>query len=313
MASNLIPGKAALAFALLALAGTGTCGEGPSAEPLSGVNRVLFLGDSITYGGVYIEFIETWFRTRLPARSIEFINAGLPSETVSGLSESGHADGKFPRPDLHERLGRVLSATKPDLVIACYGMNDGIYLPFSEERFEKYRDGILRLRTDCQSADARIVHATPPNFDEARGGHPGYRATLERYSQWLLSRRKEGWDVVDLNGPMTACLDQRRKADPAFFLAPDGVHPNQAGHWLMAKALLIHLGARDLAEVDSPEELVRGFPRGDEVAKLVQQRQRLMKDAWLTETRHLRPGMKQGIPLPDARKQYEQIEKQLRD
>ena len=75
------------------------------------VHRVLFLGDSITYGGQYVSFVEAYFVTRYPERQIEFINAGLPSETVSGLSEEGHADGKFPRPDLRERLARVLEQT----------------------------------------------------------------------------------------------------------------------------------------------------------------------------------------------------------
>ena len=42
-------------------------------------------------------------------RKFKVINCGLPSETVSGLSEPDHAGGKFPRPDLHERLGRVLA------------------------------------------------------------------------------------------------------------------------------------------------------------------------------------------------------------
>src|SRR4051794_21696945 len=111
---------------------------GRAALPVS-VNRVVFLGDSITYAGMYVEFIESYFITRYPERAIEFINVGLPSETVSGLTEEGHAGGQFPRPDLHERLGRVLKATKPDLVFAYYGMNDGIYLPLNEERFGKFR------------------------------------------------------------------------------------------------------------------------------------------------------------------------------
>ena len=101
------------------------------AEMLAGAGRVLFLGDSITYSGQYVELIEAYFVTRFPKRQIEFLNLGLPSETVSGLSEPGHAGGAFPRPDLHERLARVLEKTKPDVVIACYGMNDGIYLPFA--------------------------------------------------------------------------------------------------------------------------------------------------------------------------------------
>ena len=91
--------------------------------------RVLFLGDSITYDGRWTTLVELALRDTRVFHDAEIVNMGLPSETVSGLSEEGHADGKFPRPDLHERLGRVLPSFKPTLVIACYGMNDGIYLP----------------------------------------------------------------------------------------------------------------------------------------------------------------------------------------
>src|SRR6185295_7780494 len=63
-------------------------------------HRIVFLGDSITYSGQCIELIEAYCVTRFPEQRTEFINLGLPSETVSGLSEDGHAGGKFPRPDL---------------------------------------------------------------------------------------------------------------------------------------------------------------------------------------------------------------------
>jgi hypothetical protein len=46
------------------------------------------------------------------AQTPTVIDAGPPSETVSGLSEEGHAGGQFPRPDLVERLTRVLAVTK---------------------------------------------------------------------------------------------------------------------------------------------------------------------------------------------------------
>src|SRR5258708_40308174 len=80
---------------------------------LHGAKRILFLGDSITYGGQYVDRFETFLFTQYPGEKFEVINCGLPSETVSGLSEEGHAGGKFPRPDLHERLGRVLEKEKP--------------------------------------------------------------------------------------------------------------------------------------------------------------------------------------------------------
>src|SRR5882757_7566798 len=112
---------------------------------LPGVKRILVLGDSITYSVQYVDDLELYLFCRYPGRKFEVINVGLPSETVSGLTEDGHAGGKFPRPDLHERLDRVLAKTKPDLVLACYGMHDGIYLPLDEERYAKFRDGILKL------------------------------------------------------------------------------------------------------------------------------------------------------------------------
>src|SRR5207245_1329485 len=106
------------------------------------VKRIVFLGNSITYAGNYIIDIEAYFITHYPGRHIEFVNVGLSSETVSGLTEPGHAGGRFPRPDLHERLDRVLAQTKPDLVFASYGMNDGIYMPFDTRRFSKFKEGI---------------------------------------------------------------------------------------------------------------------------------------------------------------------------
>src|SRR5258707_10021380 len=123
---------------------------------LQKAHRVVFLGDSITYAGHYIEFVEAYCVTRFPERRTEFLNLGLPSETVSGLSEDGHAGGKFPRPVLGERLTRVLEKTKPDLGIACYGMNDGIYLPFNDERFQKFKDDIRALRQRMTTAGVTI-------------------------------------------------------------------------------------------------------------------------------------------------------------
>ncbi len=280
-------------------------------SPLPGAKRVVVLGDSITYSGAYVEFIEAWFATRFPERQIEFLNIGLPSETVSGLSEEGHAGGKFPRPDVHERLERVLAKAKPDLVIACYGMNCGIYLPFAEERFAKYRDGLTWLRERCAAAGAKVLHVTPPTFDEVQGGKPGYRNTLDRYADWLLSQRKQGWDVVDLHQPMNRYLDEHRKADPKFFLAKDGVHCNETGHWIIAKQILLHIGAKDVADFAESKAMVETHVNGAAILKLIQQRQRMLKDAWLTETKHLRPGMKTGLPLAEASAKGAELDVQI--
>ncbi|MBN8246006.1 MAG: SGNH/GDSL hydrolase family protein [Verrucomicrobia bacterium] len=287
----------------------------PAARDLVAARRVVVLGDSITYGGEWVELLGTWMRLAHPEAQIEFLNLGLPSETASGLSEPGHAGGSFPRPDVHERLARVLAKAKPDLILACYGMNDGIYFPFSEERFQKYRQGITKLRETAAHAGVRVIHLTPPVFDpvplagrtlpDGLESYPqpfeGYDNVLDRYSEWLLSRRIAGWEVVDLHGPMDRFLSEQRGRDPKFVLAGDGVHANAQGHWIMAREVLRRLGAPEaIVASDTAAGLLDSNPRARQILALEQERQRALKDAWLTAIGHQRPGMSPGLPLDEA-------------
>lgn len=277
----------------------------------SEVKRVLFLGDSITYGGLYTAYVEAYFATRQPDRNIEFINAGLPSETVSGLSEKGHADGKFPRPDLKERLGRVLEQTNPDLVYACYGINDGIYMPYSYWRARAFKNGMKDLRKTVRTAKANIIHLTPAYYDGAKSGNLAYIDTLDRYSKWLMDQREKGWEVADIYGTMGRYLKQRRLTEPNFALAGDAVHPNDTGHWLMAKTILLHLGARDIGSAENAQQMVAVHPQGEKILSLVKKREEMMRDAWLTATGHKRPGIGKGLPMSEAKAKAEEIGKQI--
>ncbi len=292
--------------ALVLLLGSGHAAPSssqPTAVLPARVKRVLFLGDSITYGGAYAVEVETYFVTRQPARSIEFINAGLPSETVSGLSEPNHAGGAFPRPDVHERLARVLAQTQPDLVFACYGMNDGIYLPFDAARFAAFQSGLRRLRAAVLATGAAMVHLTPPVYVDVKGTAPAYAAVLDRQAEWLVQRRADGWDVVDVHAAMARELAARRRREPAFTFARDGVHPGDEGHWIIARETLRHLGARDLAPDADLSALTAPYPTGAALLKTIRSRAEVMKDAWLTSTGHTRPRMKAGLPLAEAHRQ----------
>ena len=288
----------------------------PSATPSA--RRILVVGDSITYGGQYVEYFEAFLALRFPEWRGELFNLGLPSETVSGLSEDGHAGGKFPRPDLHERFDRVLAKIKPDLVVACYGMNDGIYQPFSEERAAKFQEGMRWLRAKSAAAGAQVIHLTPPTFDPAPGKDwsqvkQNYNDVLDRYSDWLLAQRAQGWTVLDIHGPMNLFLSEHRRQNPGYKLAGDGIHPNETGHWQMALPLLLHFGApAEFAAADNAAPLLAMSPSGAELLKLVQQRQRMLKDAWLTDTGHQRPGMSKGMPLAQAQQKAAELETQIR-
>jgi lysophospholipase L1-like esterase len=283
----------------------------PLPAAIAKAHRVVFLGDSITYAGTYVDFVEAAIRLRDPAWRGEIIEVGVPSETVSGLSEPGHAGGRFTRPDLHERLDRVLAQLKPDCVIACYGMNDGIYLSFADERFEKFKEGIQWLREKVAAAHATLIHLTPPVYDPkpAQGKHADYNDVLDRYSEWLLAQRSQGWTVIDVHGPMKAELAARRAQNAEFFFAKDGVHPDRLGHAIMARAVLTAWGfPADLAE--APVAWATGTE--PEWLKLIAKRRKLLSDAWLTQIGHKRPGMAKGKLMEEAEKEAAEMDAQIR-
>lgn len=309
--------KIALSFLLFVLVSLPT-GLSYADEPISPIGkRVLFVGDSITHAGGYVAVLETAMRLQDPTVKLEFLNVGLPSETVSGLSEPGHAGGAFPRPDLHERLSRVLEQIKPELVIACYGMNDGIYYPLGDDRFESFKDGIERLHIAVEKCGANIIHLTPAFFDalpikdrllpagrdEYRQPYEGYDDVLTAYSTWLLSKQKVGWVVLDVHEAMRSTVLKQRESNPTFTFAGDGVHPNFEGQLVIAQPLATYWKV-DLG-------LIQKSDKGKRLLELVSQKQNLQKLSWLSATKHVRPGIPAGLPLDEAAKETERINQQI--
>lgn len=291
-----------LVLALLCAVPTVTQGAEPTvAEVVGKARRILFLGDSITAAGAAVANFDAWLLTQKRPQTPLVINAGLPSETVSGLSEEGHAGGQFPRPDLAERLERVLKVAQPDLVIACYGMNCGIYQPFDKERFARYQAGIRQLRERVEQAGARLIHVTPPFYDDQVSPRPFvYNEVLGRYADWLLEQRSQGWLVVDLHRAMTAEVARRRQTDPKFTFQPDGVHPNDAGHWFVATRLIAAMGDEAAASAESPQAMLRQAGLPVELLPLVTERMQIRRDAYVGAAGHKRPGVAKGLPIPEA-------------
>ena len=296
---------------------------------LPGVKRVLFLGDSITYAGHYTELFDAFLFTQFPDRHIEVIDCGLPSETVSGLSETGHAGGKFPRPDVHERLDRVLTTVKPNLVFACYGMNCGIYLPLDDKRFAAYQAGRRKLQEKVDKAGAKLIHLTPALFDPlpiakrtksadaVKDGEffEGYDGVLGRYSEWLVEQGKTaGWRVIDTHSAMAAALAEKRKTEAGFFYAKDGVHANNDGHRVIADAIIAALAPEKSAAFF---KLLDGewakSPQGRVFFDDIHKRNRLLCDSYLTTVGHLRPGMPKGLPIAEAEEKAAPLEARIRE
>ena len=234
----------------------------PAPAPAPVPQQIFFLGDSITKAGGYVKIIKAELIKQNPAMQV--FNFGHMSETVSNLSEAYHP-GR--RPCALNWVGAVF-AEKPNYVVACYGINDGIYHPFNEKRFEAYQNGIQSLIKQAKAVNCHMIFLTPPPY--ANPGPPfpagtdaaaqealyakanaeaeaeaekdpkkfGYRSAyqyydhvLSIYSKWLLTLDgKDGVSVVDIRTPMLARAKETHGGD--------AIHPNGTGHAIMAETFL---------------------------------------------------------------------------
>lgn len=258
--------------------------------------RVLILGDSITQDGRYVTFIDYYLRRLAPEQKSDLISIGLSSETVSGLSEKTHP---FPRPCVLERLDRALKAVKPQVVFACYGMNDGIYHPASAERLAAFTTGIHELIARVRASGAQLILFTPTVFDpvpipdrtvpadagEFSYNKPfvGYDAVLADYARAELALSEPGVTVIDLHGPLTTALLAQRSRNPSFSFSPDGVHPNDTGHLLIARIILETLGYSLKGQSADAVSIEK-----DPLFPLVRDRRELRSEAWLPFVGYIR-------------------------
>jgi hypothetical protein len=195
-------------------------------------------------------------------------------------------------------------------------MNDGIYYPFSEGRFKAYQQGIGALIQKVKAGGAKLVLMTPPPFDplplKTKGKlrsadaekfawfaiYEGYDDVMTRYAAWIMRQSDQVDMVIDLHAPVKKYVGHQRKQDPQFTMSPDGVHLNREGHALIAKEILKRWG------YDAPVA-------NEKLATLVEQRELLLRDAWLSHVGHKRPGVINGLPIDEARSKATELDKRI--
>lgn len=234
--------------------------------------NIAILGDSITAIGHYIGCMKDYFDFRYPGHGIVLSGYGKSGETLSGLCETGRL---VPRGCFFDRADEVLPLIQhSDLILFCYGMNDGIYEPYSETHMQAYKNGVIRL---CEIlGQCPRIALTPPPFDAKSylyhrslqpplpPGSPvypepfmGYDDVLEKYSIWLMTQKgKLLHDVVDIHAPINAYIHRKRKENPGYVYG-DGIHPGLDGHCLIAKLILEVLTGEQISDFTmqaSPEK-----------------------------------------------------------
>lgn len=209
----------------------------------------VFLGDSITAGwrewGVLrpeTAYPALWaqeVRQRYPSSALSIINAGLGGSTAAdGLS----------------RFQRDVLTHKPDLVVLCFGLNDAGAGAGGPEAFGAR---IARMVEQARSGGAACVYLTPnpiydPGIPENHPHRDYLRRAVEGTEAYLDAGRQAALDaggaVADGYGRWLREVQQRQHpgafSHPALHpgnlaLLSNGLHhPNDAGHQVLANALL---------------------------------------------------------------------------
>ena len=244
---------------------------GQTVDMLDG-KRIAVLGDSITQGGTYVSLVSYYLDRLYPTKNFDIYSLGLSSETVSGLSEESHIRHGFARPCLFERLDRLLAKVKPEVVIACYGMNCGIYQPLDDVRFNAFKNGVSNLVDRCTKAGAKtVILVTPPLYDFKKDDPTAfYDGVLGSYGAWEQTLKIPGVYIIDLHSVMRKVRNEK----PETVISNDRIHPGEEGHLLMAKTILKGLG------VTVPDEDIATIKK-DPLFNLVAKRRSMRANGWM--------------------------------
>jgi lysophospholipase L1-like esterase len=197
---------------------------------------MLFIGDSITdcgrrnanapLGAGYVRMFTELVTARHPARNIQFLNKGIGGNRVTHLQERWADDVLHHKPD---RLSIKIGIN--DLHSHLRNGDDAV----SPDRFEAIYDEILsrtRKEVDCP-----IVLLTPFYISKDQSGETFRSQVLELIPAYIgtVEKMSEKYDtlLVRLHDLFQSHLQYR---DSETF-CPEPVHPNPAGHLIIAQAL----------------------------------------------------------------------------
>ena len=284
--------------------------------------KILILGDSVSHANKYVAFIEMLLAEELNVIKTDIINIGLSSETISGLSETTHP---FPRPCVHSRLQKALNTIAPKVVIACYGMNDGIFHPYSEENFEAYRNGINKLIFLCKKMVVKIILITPPYFHAPSfNGHclplgssdysfenpyVDYAEVLENYGNWLKTLEKKGEviKVIDIFHPLKEFVHNETLKNKSYKYG-DAIHPCVKGHFVIAKTIFEKLFSYQLKTIPNFVET----PESSPMFQLIEKRSLLKGNAWKSYIGFNNPYViEDSLPIDELTKATDKIYREI--
>lgn len=194
--------------------------------------RVCFIGDSITHNNRYIAHIVSYYRTHFPEAKVEFYNCGISGGSLTTTLNCFDED---------------ILPYSPTHAVIMIGINDSNRGALELQRenryeileaaFEEYKSNLEKLCNRLEAIGTEVILCTQTPYAEYiesdEPALPGGYALLLAYANHVKAYAKErNYPVCDYHTYMT----RAGMLEPLF--ASDHVHPNERGHYYMAKCFL---------------------------------------------------------------------------
>ena len=209
--------------------------------PLGSDKTWLFAGDSITdcgrredpegLGSGYVRYVHSWLLARSPADAPRVLNRGVGGDTIR---------------DLADRWERDVIDAGADVVSVKIGINDvwrqlhdkpsQVFLPEYVETYGRLLAELTRARPAV-----RVVLCEPSVISPPASGGEGNRRLLP-YAMAVREIAAQFKGHVAFAVPLHGVCVEAEAARPEHPWWPDGVHPKEAGHMLLARTWLNEAG-----------------------------------------------------------------------
>ena len=209
--------------------------KSPAVAPFRDGDVVLFVGDSITRGGLFHSNLFLYYVTRYPQMKLQFYNSGKSGDNAVGTLARVPWDGL---------------QHKPNVAVVMLGMNDAVVGQSQDRPLANLEKLVIALK----EAGCRVVQVGPTIYDETvdvpTKASIGKNAALQAYSAGVRAMAARlGNEFVDFYEPLQTYNLAHQQDDPKFtIVGADRVHPGAAGHYLMARTFLQAQGEKTADE-----------------------------------------------------------------
>jgi len=211
----------------------------PAGPVLRANDRLAICGDSITEQRMYCRIMETYLTVALPEMNIRTRQYGWSGEKA---------------PEFLERMTNDVLRFAPTVATTCYGMNDHLYRPYHSYIGRAYGSNMTDIALAFKAAGARFIigspgcmgMANPPWLDDAIpeqiNSTPKQRNTslciLRDIDIQIAELQHVGFADVFWNMYLAQYHANHSYGTNYTLAGKDSVHPDWAGHLVMAYAFL---------------------------------------------------------------------------